>query len=296
MADLIKRIDEFYVGFKEHAPTELPLAFLTPFDTTAAFKKRKDTVDTWAQGYGHYVNGKYTHKPHPAAKNITNEPLAGFAIAKSVKRTGGWNSGNVVWRIEDPRGFEWEIPSANLAQIIVQTGISAGGVINGRCIIGRLGSTNILIPEGTDLWDQMEKDVETRKARDSVKILKDIKPGDSLTLKSGERGRYMGRYRVNLKVPSNPALRAQYGSDYGYERAGGTYHTEPSVDEYYIVKDRSIGFTAYKGNPPVTAVDPADAWTAAQVDAKVRELTRYGSFSGRMKNEKSQDLQGGLVL
>ena len=97
MSELIKRVDEFYVGFKGQHPNDskLPLAFLTPYDTTAAFKKRKETVDTWAKGYCH-------NKAVIPAKNVKNEPLAGYSISKSVKRTGSWNSGNVVWRIEDP--------------------------------------------------------------------------------------------------------------------------------------------------------------------------------------------------
>ncbi len=200
MTDLIKRVDEFYVGFKtQHADTStLPLAFLTPYDTTAAFKKRKETVDSWTRGYGRWVNGKYEYDQQPTPKNIKNEPLAGFSIAKSVKRTGGWNSGNVVWRIEDPRGFEWEIPSANLAQIITQTGISAGGIINGRCIIGRLGSNNILIPEGTDLWNTMEGDMAKREKKASAKLLTGYQKGQKITLKNGESGWYLGKEKVYL--------------------------------------------------------------------------------------------------
>lgn len=206
MSELIKRIDEFYVGFKSQGANDLPLAFLTPYDTTAAFKKRKETVDTWSRGYGRYVNGKYEYDKQPDPINVKNEPMDGFKIAKSVKRTGGWNSGNVVWRIEDPRGFEWEIPSANLAQIITQTGISAGGVINGRCVIGRLGSNNILIPEGTDLWDQMNTDMATREKKANAKLVSGYQKGQWITLKNGVSGWYMGKEKVNLsrRFPSRP--------------------------------------------------------------------------------------------
>lgn len=199
MSELIKRIEEFYVGFRNQEDNDLPLAFLTPYDTTAAFKKRKETVDTWASGYGRYVNGKYEYDKPPEPINLKNESVDGFKIAKSVKRSGGWNSGNVVWRIEDPRGFEWEIPSANLAQIITQTGISAGGTINGRCVIGRLGSTNILIPEGTDLWDQMNIDMKTREKKASAKTITGYARGQKITLKNGITGWYMGREHLRLR-------------------------------------------------------------------------------------------------
>lgn len=204
-APLIKRPDEFYVGFKNpEGGATVPLAFLTPFDNTAAFQKRKETVDNWAKGYGRWVNGQYVHDPHPEAKVIPNEPIAGFTIAKSVKRNG-WNAGNVVWRIEDPRGFEWEIPSANMAQILIQSGV-VGGVINGKCVIGRLGSNNILIPEGTDLWDQMEKDMGKRKAKASAKVIKDFNRGQWVTLKNGEEGWYLGQEHVALtkRFPGKP--------------------------------------------------------------------------------------------
>lgn len=289
MSELIKRIDEFYVGFKPQGANDLPLAFLTPYDTTAAFKKRKETVDTWAQGYGRYVNGKLVHDPRPDPINIKNEPVDGFKIAKSVKRTGGWNSGNVVWRIEDPRGFEWEIPSANLAQIITQTGISAGGVINGRCVIGRLGSTNILIPEGTDLWGQMEADVQTRKTRDSAKILTDLRPGDAITLKNGETGFYLGKRKVMLKVPDDKDL---------YERLRAYYY-KPSKNEYHLIvvglndynyKEGYYPIRVSKGNPPVVSVDPNAGIAADKIDKMMTAPKCYPSFSGKA-SEDSQDIK-----
>lgn len=299
MSELIKRIDEFYVGFKPQGANDLPLAFLTPYDTTAAFKKRKETVDTWAQGYGRYVNGKLVHDPRPDPINIKNEPVDGFKIAKSVKRTGGWNSGNVVWRIEDPRGFEWEIPSANLAQIITQTGISAGGVINGRCVIGRLGSTNILIPEGTDLWDQMEADVQTRKTRDSAKILTDLKPGDAITLKNGETGFYLGKRKVNLKVPDDKDAYARMSS-YAYEHTYKKgFHNEPSKHEYYLIitgisdYNRKEGYwpvRVSKGNPPVVSVDFSKSITPAEIDKMLSAPKCYPSFAGKA-SEDSQDIK-----
>ncbi len=283
MSELIKRIDEFYVGFKSKGANDLPLAFLTPYDTTAAFKKRKETVDTWARGHCRYVNGKVVYDPRPDPINIKNEPVDGFKIAKSVKRTGGWNSGNVVWRIEDPRGFEWEIPSANLAQIITQTGISAGGVINGRCVIGRLGSTNILIPEGTDLWDQMEADVQTRKTRDSAKILTDLRPGDAITLKNGETGFYLGKRKVMLKVPAH--------------KRG--FHNEASKSEYHMIVTGITGYNhregywpviCSKGNPPVVAVDYTKSIAPAEIDKMLSAPKCYPRFAGKA-SEESQTIE-----
>lgn len=245
-APLIKRPDEFYVGFKKpETGTTVPLAFLTPFDNTAAFQKRKETVDNWAQGYGRWVNGQYVHDPHPEAKVIPNEPIAGFTIAKSVKRNG-WNAGNVVWRIEDPRGFEWEIPSANMAQILIQSGVNAG-VINGKCVIGRLGSNNILIPEGTDLWDQMEKDMDKRKAKASAKVIKDFNRGQWVTLKNGEEGWYLGQEHVMVQKNYK-------------DRPGGPEQNGPSKEQYHLFwsseyHDRQFRRISVYKNLHVIAVD-----------------------------------------
>lgn len=254
MSELIKRIDEFYVGFKIQGVNDLPLAFLTPYDTTAAFKKRKETVDSWRRGYGSYVNGQYVYDKQPDPINIKNEPLDGFKIAKSVKRTGGWNSGNVVWRIEDPRGFEWEIPSANLVQIISQTGISAGGLINGRCVIGRLGSTNILIPEGTDLWDQMEIDMQAREKKASTKIVNGYQKGQWITLKNGESGWYMGKEKVNLscRFPGLPGPRGPSDEEFFL------FATKTNYGWYNVLAYKKLAVIEFDSSKVLTPMEEAD--------------------------------------
>lgn len=266
MAELIKRVDEFYVGFKAHKPDELPLAFLTPFDGTAAFRKRKETVDSWANGYGRWVDGKYQYDTHPDAKNIKNEPLAGFSIAKSVKRTGSWNGGNVVWRIEDPRGFEWEIPSPNLAQIITQTGISAGGVINGRCIIGRLGSANILIPEGTDLWDQMNVDMAIRDKKANAKTITGYVRGQGITLKNGTTGWCLGLEHLKLRSRiSGPAYASVSGN------TADAYHlvvTKTTYGWYTVTAYKTLAVVAIDANDLLSAADEAQIRHGGQTSFK----------------------------
>lgn len=304
MTDLIKRPEEFYVGFKNQKGNNLPLAFLTPYDTTAAFKKRKESVDIWAKSYcTGYVNGKPVYEPNPDAINIKNEPLSGFLIAKSVKRTSSWNGGNVVWRIEDPRGFEWEIPSANLAQIIAQTGISAGGTINGRCIIGRLGAINILIPEGTDLWDKMEADIETRTNREKAKVITDLKPGDAIKLKNGDEGFYLGKRKVLVKTPDDPSAYKVRG-DYNYtHHYHGKFHTTVSKNEYHLIvvglgvynyKEDYYPVKASKGNPPIVSVDAMKQITPDKVKKMLTSAKTYVSFSGK-SGEATESIEGVCV-
>lgn len=113
--------DEFYVGFhKEHPDTTL--AFLTPNGNDSSAIKRKSTVDSWAaKQYYDYDKKEYKGSGIPS-KVIKNELLSGYKIAESVRRIY-WGGGNVVWRIEDPRGFEFEISSANFANILSCTTI-----------------------------------------------------------------------------------------------------------------------------------------------------------------------------
>ena len=272
MKQLIKRPDEFYVGLREQGPGNLPLAFLTPYDTTKAFEKRKATVDLWAGGNRYYGRSGSITLP---SRNVANTPLYGFRISESIKRTGGWNGGNVVWRIEDPRGFEWEISSSNMAQIIIQSGISAGGIINQRCIIGRIGSSNILIPEGTDLWNQMESDIELHNSRSKSSTITNLSVGDYLTFSNGTNGVYLGKHRLRLNVPSDMQLYDNCSSASIYRHRGGTYCEANSIHEYHLVgkimgdynKANSVVWvSAYKTNPQVIMVDPQKFSTTAHSD------------------------------
>ena len=111
------------------------LGFASPYTKDAAFRKRKLTQDGWAYGNTEaviineddsmHINGAIKLRIDPVAlfmgncapKIIDNVLVAGFTIAKSVRRSSGWGgSGNVVWRIADPRGFELEIKSENFAR------------------------------------------------------------------------------------------------------------------------------------------------------------------------------------
>lgn len=90
------------------------LGFASPYTKDAAFKKRKETQDRWAYGYGTTVNidendditvtgggrqGGYGHMEVDASTLfmtncypliIDNNLIEGFQIAKSVRRSGSW--------------------------------------------------------------------------------------------------------------------------------------------------------------------------------------------------------------
>jgi hypothetical protein len=102
----IKIPEKHYVGMVKRQTEKIPLGFITPWGNDAAALKRIATVDSWAK-QGHYGN-----KALPAM-TIDNVPMNGFRMTTDIRSSS--YGGVDKWRIEDPRGFELEITSHNLA-------------------------------------------------------------------------------------------------------------------------------------------------------------------------------------
>jgi len=162
------RVDEYNQGG--------PLAFITPYGVDAPAKKRIETVKDWSSGE------KFN-------EIIDNNPLTGFKISKEVRR---WSTSNVVWRIEDPRGFELEISSGNMAYLISEC-VFNEGVIEDELIWCRDGSQNFLLPTNSDEYS--DYNLLTTCIKSELK-LKDINVGDIIQLSSGESGKYLGGYNL----------------------------------------------------------------------------------------------------
>ena len=223
---LIKIFSQLYVGFNPRTRftknddvgdwdrSPVKLAFVTPYEDNAAGKKRMATVDAWSK---ERIGGKYVVNeqgqrvwetdPRPEGFEpviIDNKPMNGFKLAEEVRRTY-WGGGNVVWRIESPLGWEFEISSSNLARIITDCGIAAGGEIQGKCIFGRMGKDNILIPEGSELWKQSVKDAETLEALSKTVASTQVVPGSICKMKNGDVMTYVGRfYMTALRFLDQP--------------------------------------------------------------------------------------------
>lgn len=142
----MKVFSQLFVGLAK-STSPVPLAFATPYEDTVAGKKRQETVRSWGR-HAEYVDGRYT-TTECETRLIDNVPVTGFKITDDIKRVY-WGGGNVVWRVEDPRGFELEIQSANLMALLRTCGIQPSGLIPGRCVWGREGSTNVLLHEDSD--------------------------------------------------------------------------------------------------------------------------------------------------
>ena len=177
----IKIPEKHYVTFQGREKN-VPIAFLTPFGTDSAAKKRMTTADSWAISWGR-------SKAKIDPKTIDNVLMSGFKVAHSVSR---YSTSNVVWRILDPRGFELEISSPNMSDLIGITTIEQGE-IQDRCIWSRQGANNVLLTENDPVYLQAIKNSERVEKKVS---LRDVKIGNMVVLSNGMVGQYMGCFHL----------------------------------------------------------------------------------------------------
>lgn len=184
----IKFPESHYVGFQVREGVDgVPLGFMTPDGKDQAATKRKTTVDNWVKGYGNT-------KTLPA-KTFENKPMSGFKLGRNVRHGYGWGQGNVKWRIEDPRGFELEISSPNLAAILECATIEKGEILE-KCMWARLKGDNILVPVSSDVYKAAQENSERVSKSAS---LKDLKPGNGVVLQNGTVGIFVGAFYTLTK-------------------------------------------------------------------------------------------------
>ncbi len=185
----IKFPEEFYIGMittrqSGGGKDDLPLAFITPNGTDSAAVKRKATVDGWVS-----QNSGRTGQT-VSSSVIKNEALGGFRLLDSIRHYSSFGSGSTKWRVEDPRGFELEISSPNLMQIMENTVVDQGEILD-ACIWSRNGKENYLVPVSSELYKQAV--VNTERSQKSAS-LRDLKPGDSVIMQNGQTGIYQGKF------------------------------------------------------------------------------------------------------
>lgn len=201
---MIKIPDKYYVGVRardEDDVKEIPLGFATPNTGDAAFLKRKATVDNWT---GSAKGTRF--------ETFDNVLVEGFRISQSVRRYGWNGGGNVLWRIEDPRGFELEISSANFASIVDCATIDKG-VISGKCVWGREGAINILLPEASEPYQ--EAVVFTDLSKKTVGA-KELVAGQFVRMKDDTVAMYCGSYHgfgIDLDADYKPSYSYGYSNN-----------------------------------------------------------------------------------
>lgn len=235
----MKVFSRLFVGVQSRSGKDVPLAFATPYEENAAGRKRQETVMNWLGGAFEYVTdpatGRYKSdgnggiERQPATRDtriIENVPAEGFKITDDIKRVY-WGGGNVVWRIEDPRGFELEIQSSNLMAIIQVAGLEQGGRIPGKCVWGRSGGDNILLHETSEEYKDSIKAAETLKAPKQVgKAARQV--GGVYRLVDGTCAIFLGKVHV---------CRTQYPDDQNHGNMSYTF----AAPEGYVPTQQNSG-------------------------------------------------------
>lgn len=263
----LKIYSQLYVGVREpKGESEIPLAFATPYEDNAAGKKRQATVDTWAAPEHRELTedrGWVYTRGAPKTRIIDNTPRSGFRITDSVKRTY-FGGGNVVWRVFDPDGWEVEIQSNNLMAIIQTVDIGKGGEISGRCVWGRDGANNILLPEISQEYQDAIKAAESIKKPSKI-AMKDRVIGRTYRMLDGGFGQYLGKVWVTTQSQSKDidscsvvldqhlgkafAIRTEY-----YGRGGRTYTKRLNSGvqtQYEAVHIASVTCERYTTSPQI---------------------------------------------
>ena len=175
----IKIPAKHYVGMVKRSTEKIPLGFITPWGDDAAAKKRIATVDSWArQGY----NSKALEP-----MIIENVPMNGFKMTTDIRSSS--YGGSDKWRIEDPRGFELEITSPNLAQLL-SVGMIDRGEIMDTCVWARAGQQNVLLSTSTDEYKSAVKNTEVAAM---TADWKNVKIGNTILLQNNVTGVWLGR-------------------------------------------------------------------------------------------------------
>lgn len=259
--------DKHYVGFKQRASDSLPLGFATPFSADKAFEKRKGTVDGWAVPESVFddTTKQWVPGERIPAQLLDNVLMDGFQIAKSVRRHG-WNGGNVVWRIQDPRGFELEISSSNMASILDCSTV-INGEIQGKCIWGRDGAANLLLPEMSDPYKQAVFQTELKKS--SLVSIQELSFGDVVYLHNTKKAIYLGRYHTIVTRFGDPATTLKIATPVKHLLFIFDSSTAEVTSDIDIFSSRFVDLcVGRKGNPRVGSFKVVDKPKVSRIDGR----------------------------
>lgn len=293
--------EKMYVGYQirkegswnsntfEEDKEETVLGFATYYEENKAFEKRKKTIDDWAQPYfekrldetdpewdpeGHFYQVIRTPRPEYESVIMDNTLREGFKMAKEVQRCG-WGGGNVVWRIEDPSGFELEISSSNMAAIMAN-GTIINGVIQGKCKWGwnkSGGSRIVLLPESSPPYIEALEDNKLHNAK-PIKI-SDVNIGDEVKLKNGTTATYMGQYySIELNINGNPDSANYYalGKWQSSKKTTHVFYDEHGVR--VIVSPKVVRIT----KPALNVMTPE--YAVEKINTRLRIEEKVNSYSG----------------
>ena len=184
--------------------TNEDLAYMTYYKEDKAFEKRKETGTSWARSSEEGVV-------------CDNTPQEGFIVGQSVSR---YFTSNKLFRVMDPRGFEVEIPTDNLAMLLQSCTIT-NSVVQEKCVWGREGSNHILLNEGSEPYKAAMENMD-KLAHEALKP-KDHVVGDVLKTLDSWLFLYLGRVKITYKIK----LYKRHANCYGEYNSGSVASSEP---------------------------------------------------------------------
>jgi len=162
------------------------------------YESRLDTGRAWAgirrSQYNHDKQEWEKVETEVGEDVLDNSPVQSIKI---VNDSPIWRVNNVVWRVQDERGFQIDIASWNLDGLIHTKGvtISEGHLRHpDGFIYGFLQGKIAVIPVGSEIYKQAKQNSEEKKKKKKVASL-DL--GDIVKISSTVRGNhtYMGRMK-----------------------------------------------------------------------------------------------------
>ena len=247
---------EVHLGYQKRSDTfSDKLGFITYKDTFGVMKFEK----SWEGWRDKLINSDV----------FQNVPTEGFVLNKNSGRQWGNFERAEFVRIFDPRGFEFEISTDNLMQIILHNGISKGNGVEGKCVYGwhQGGRKVVLIPvDCKDYKRHLKQEAEIQSG--SVKVFDkatDIIEGHQYKFKNGRKYTYLGKFKVYNDIYD---LRGGYsfslmkGKQFIFVDDKGTYYTVASFAKvtHLLGKNETINdiMLDFHGTPFITGIVDSD--------------------------------------
>jgi hypothetical protein len=153
-----------------------------------------DTAKSWAkESHGYWEDGSYIRVPGEEAKSfeLDNQGFMNVKIESLDIRGQGGRAYQVILGVDDNK-FRVDLREDTLMDVIRNTGIRAGGWLNGSFCFVKDGAQTKLIREGTELHKRAIAEREKRETFSKTISRKDLKPGHLYTTHSGDSKVFLG--------------------------------------------------------------------------------------------------------
>lgn len=153
--------DKIRVGFQQrHGTYTGKLAYVIYYDEKGKIRKEPSWLGWCDDKLG--------------TLELDNKPRSGYLFNKGIQRSSDWyGSGRSMFRIYDPRDFEFEITSDNVIGILMHSDVSKRDIVE-ECVFAWSGQDLILLPVNS--VEYQESIVYTQQQSNSIST-KDLKPG-----------------------------------------------------------------------------------------------------------------------